>query len=556
MLAAAIFALLAAVLPVAAMPQNPSSTTDVSARDRIRISAELIGLELTDAEIELMTRTVGARRRAYAQIRAHELDNGIAPAIQFSATGPGIAIRDASIPAHKIELPDVERPADLEQLAFADIPTLASLIKSRKVTCRELTEMFLARLERMDKQLSCVITLTRKRALAQADALDKELEAGKWRGLLHGIPWGAKDLLATRGYRTTWGAKPYEDQVIDLDATVVQRLDAAGAVLIAKLTLGALAMGDVWYGGTTKNPWNPRQGSSGSSAGPAAATAAGCVPFAIGSETLGSIVSPSTRCGNSSLRPTFGRVSRYGAMALSWSMDKLGPLCRSVTDAAIVFDAIRGKDGKDPTAVDEPYTIPWKVDVKGWKVGYLRGVNNERYTKVLAELEKLGVELVPVELPEFDTRPLRIILNAEAAAAFDLLTRSGRDDLLVRQSRNAWPTVFRAARLIPAVEYINANRQRTELMLAMHKALEGVECLVHPTYTGLLELNLTGHPTVVVPNGFSSGRRRRRGRGGNGPNVETPTSICFTGQLFGESRLLALADAWQRSTDYHKRHPK
>ena len=509
-------------------------------------AARLIGLDFEKDEVELMLPGVRRRLASFARLRDRRLGNEIYPALSFSPFLPGIANRSIRYERKELALSDVERPKDLEELAFADIPTLASLIKSRKVSCVELTKLFIARLERLDKKLACVITMTKERALEQAKALDAELETGKWRGPLHGIPYGAKDLFAAKGYRTTWGAKPFKDQVLDVDATVIQKLDKAGAVMIAKLTLGALAWGDVWYGGKTKNPWNTARGSSGSSAGSAAATAAGGVVFALGTETLGSIVSPSRACGCSSLRPTFGLVSRHGAMALSWTMDKVGPICRSAIDAAIVFDAIRGADGKDPTAVTRPFAIPQGVSVKGLKVGVLRGRWQEspEFEPFFADLRALGVELVDVSLPRFPVGDLTFILQVEGAAAFDEMTRSGRDAEMVRQIQNAWPNVFRSSRLIPAVEYIQANRIRTQLMRAYDKALATCDVLVHPPYAGgiLGATNLTGHPTFCAPFG-----KRRDG---------APNSVCFTGQLADESRLLALVIAWQQRSKHHQRHPK
>jgi Asp-tRNA(Asn)/Glu-tRNA(Gln) amidotransferase A subunit family amidase len=353
--------------------------------------------------------------------------------------------------------------------------------------------------------------------------------------------------------------------MIDEDAAVVQRLDEAGAVLVAKLTLGALAWGDVWYGEKTRNPWNTEQGSSGSSAGPGSATAAGLVGFSIGSETWGSIVSPSTRCGVSGLRPTFGRVSRAGAMALSWSMDKLGPMCRSVEDCALVFEAIHGADGVDPTAVDHPFVWDSDLDIRSLRVGYLKSAFERELEfddedaeedrrrarewhaldlETLKILESLGVELIPMELPDLPVGALSFILSAEAGAAFDELTRSGRDDQLVRQIEDAWPNVFRQSRTIPAVEYIQANRARTLVMREMERILEGLDCWVTPSFGGsnLLLTNLTGHPTVVLPNGFRSDG--------------TPTSVTFNGRLFGEHQILALARAYQEATGFHRRHPE
>jgi Asp-tRNA(Asn)/Glu-tRNA(Gln) amidotransferase A subunit family amidase len=516
--------------------------------DRLRHAAEVIGLELTDAELALMAAGVFENREGYARTRAIELPNSVAPALGFASfldAVSGAHPLPAPPPAVERRLPEVQRPAELEELAFADIATWAALIHSRAVSCLELTDMYLARLERLDAELHCVITLLSARARDQARALDEELAAGEWRGLLHGIPWGAKDLLAARGAPTTWGAKPFEGRELDLDATVVTRLDEAGAVLIAKLSLGALAWGDVWYGERTRNPWNPEQGSSGSSAGPAAATAAGGVVFAIGSETYGSIVSPSVRCGNSSLRPTYGRVSRHGAMALSWSMDKLGPMCRSVADAAIVMSAIEGLDPLDDELLERPFADLGPADVTGFRVGYVAGAWGEgnREQEVLFSLKALGTEVLAVELPEYPMSDLIIVLNAEAAAAFDELTRSGRDDELVRQERFAWPNAFREARLIPAVEYIQANRIRRPMVRDWARLFDEVDILVHPSQHRMIlgATNLTGHPSIVVPTAIGENGR--------------PGSLSFTAQLFDESRLLAFAEAWQRMTGYHHEHP-
>jgi Asp-tRNA(Asn)/Glu-tRNA(Gln) amidotransferase A subunit family amidase len=369
---------------------------------------------------------------------------------------------------------------------------------------------------------------------------------------MHGIPWGAKDLLAVKGYPTTWGAMPYKDQVIDYDATVVKRLEAAGAVLIAKLTLGALAWGDVWFGGKTRNPWDPEKGSSGSSAGPASATAAGLVGFSIGSETHGSIVSPCTVCGTTGLRPTFGRVSRYGAMALSWSMDKIGPICRTVEDCAVVLHSVAGRDGKDSTLVDVSFNWDASVGAKALKVGYVKSAFEEKRgdeqwkandLATLDVLRGLGLKLVPVELPDYPIETMGLILSVEAAAAFDELTRSGNDDLLVRQIKNAWPNRFREARTVPAVEYIQANRLRTLVMNAMQEKLAGIDVYVCPSWVGrnLHLTNLTGHPAVVLPNGL-----RKEG---------TPSSISFVGRLFGEEKVLTLGKAYQDATSFHLKHP-
>jgi len=531
-----------AALTTPALGQTGSAAPEA---DAIRTVAAFNELHFEDDEIQLMLRDVTQQLAGFRAMRELPLDNAVPMSLVFDPLGYGVELRARSLePADALaELRDVERPADLEQLAFADITTLASLIHSKQVSCVELTTSFLARLRTLNESLHCVITFTEERALAQARALDEELANGKWRGLLHGIPYGAKDLLSVKGYPTTWGAMPFKDQVLDVDAAAVTKLDEAGAVLIAKLSLGALAWGDVWFDGMTRNPWNPNEGSSGSSAGSASATSAGGVVFALGSETLGSIISPSVRCGNSSLRPTFGRVSRHGAMTLSWSMDKLGPLCRSVQDAAIVFDAIQGPDPRDNHSADQPFRLPARVEVRGWRVGFPKAAfeRSPRDKRVLEELEALGVELIPMELPDYPASAMTVVLSVEAAAAFDELTRTGQDAELVRQTTDAWPNVFRAAQLVPAVEYVRANRLRSALMRELDSVMERVDLFVHPAYYGLSTTNLTGHPTVITPSGFAEDGQ--------------PYSICFTGQLFGEERLLALARAWQESTEYHRRHP-
>jgi Asp-tRNA(Asn)/Glu-tRNA(Gln) amidotransferase A subunit family amidase len=441
---------------------------------------------------------------------------------------------------------------------------LAELMRTRRISSLALTQMYLERLKRYDPALKFVVSLTEERALAQAKEADKDIAAGHYRGPLHGLPWGAKDLLAVKKYKTTWGAGGFEDQMVDEDATVVRRLDKAGAVLVAKLTLGALAQGDVWFGGLTRNPWKTDQGSSGSSAGPASATAAGCVAFAIGSETLGSISSPSTRCGTTGLRPTFGRVPRTGAMALSWSMDKLGPICRAAEDCAIVLDAIYGPDGKDGSVHDIGYGWDATLDPKTLRIGIITAdfehrkppenerpeqkaarEDNDRFNDAALDVikTKLGWKLIPVKLPDLPWQAMRPILVAEAAAAFDELTRSGRDKLLTAQSKNDWPNTFREARFIPAVEYINGNRARTLGMQGMAEVFKNVDVIVAPTFSNqLLITNLTGHPAVILPNGF-------RADG-------TPVSLTFLGDLFGESKLLAVAKAYQDATDFHRKHPQ
>jgi len=524
--------------------EDEGSDAPITAEE-LKPAAAVAAIDLTDAEVAQMLPKVIEQLKGYQKMRGFSLDNTVPPAFTFAPLPPDPSVPRRKLIAEAIALPDVERPADLRELLWADIGTLASLVRSQKVSCVELAALFIARLHEVDPVLHCVISYTEERALAQAQTLDDEIASGKWRGPLHGIPYGAKDLLAVKGTVTSWGANPYREQKIDADATIITKLDAAGAVLVAKLTLGALAMGDVWYGGKTRSPWNPERGSSGSSAGSAATVGAGALPFAIGSETLGSIVSPSRRCGNTSLRPTFGRVSRAGAMALSWSMDKLGPLCRSADDAALVFSAIHGADGIDLDAVDRPFIVPPVVDISGWKIGYLADSfeKSPEHRSVIKELESLGAEMVELTLPDYPVSPMMVILFAESACAFDELTRSGEDDELVQQGPQAWPNSFRAARMIPAVEYIRAQRLRTLLMRDMAKSLAALDAYICPAgnFPSLATTNLTGHPAVVAPCGV-----RENGM---------PRSITFVGHPYDETRLLAIVSAWQKSTEHHHKRP-
>ena len=534
--------------------------------DHIAAAETLLDLEFTPAQREQMRNVLNDRLAQFASIRAADLDNSIPLSLNFSVDAADPAPATVPRSFRMSAQPSVTRPADLEDAAFYTVTQLAELVRTRQVTSLELTEMYLRRLKRHDPVLQCVAAYTEELAYAQAKRADSEIARGLYRGPLHGIPWGAKDLLATRGYPTQWGAMPYKDQQLDVDATVVQRLEAAGAVLIAKLTLGALANGDVWYGGTTKNPWDTSEGSSGSSAGSGATVAAGLVGFAIGTETMGSIVSPSTRCGVTGLRPTFGRVSRYGAMALCWSLDKIGPMCRSVEDCALVFSAIYGPDGLDMTITPEPFTWVPAFDAKKLRIGYvanafeaadagqtnahhrdegveLQRVNQVNSAAVLDVMRAEGYELNPIELPDTEMSGLWVILAAEAAAAFDQITRDGRVDSMKRQDDDAWPNIFRAARFIPAVEYINANRVRTQLMRDMARVMADIDVFISPSYGGrtLGMTNLTGHPTVVVPNGFT--------------DKGTPTSITFVGGLHKEAETLSVAKAYQDATDWHLQYP-
>ncbi len=533
------FAILLLSLPAIAQDITP---------DAIRDAETLFGLRFNEAKRDSMLQNLVAQRSEYEEMRGVSLANNIPPSMQFNPLPAGF-VPPKSKATFRMSPPGKLQAGNIEQLAFASVRDMSELLRTRQVTSLQLTKMYLERLKKFGPTLECVVTLTESLAIAQATLADKEIAAGKYRGPLHGIPYGAKDLLATKGIPTTWGSVPYRDQIIDQDAGVIKKLRNAGAVLLAKLTLGELAWGDVWFGGKTRNPWNPEQGSSGSSAGSASATAAGLVAFSIGSETWGSIISPSVRCGTSGLRPTYGRVSRAGAMALSWSMDKIGPICRTAEDCAIVLNAIYGPDGIDQTVFDVPFSYSPTLTLSSLRVGYLKqafdslATGSEQSNATLEQLKAMGVTLVPIELPRLPVDPLHIILSAESAAAFDELTRSGNDSMLVRQIRNAWPNVFRASRFIPAVEYIQANRIRSLLIQAMDSLMSTVDLYVAPPFGGNNSLltNLTGHPCVVVPNGFTK--------------EGTPTGITFIGKLFDEGTILAFANAYQRQTDFHLRYP-
>jgi Asp-tRNA(Asn)/Glu-tRNA(Gln) amidotransferase A subunit family amidase len=572
-------------------------------REMIDEAALVADVPIADEYKDMMLESLNEFSEGFDAIHNLHIPNQVAPAISFDPVLPGMKLESERRPMKISAAPSVagRAPANLEEVAFFSLRELAELVRTKRVSSAALTGMYLERLKRYDPLLKFVITLTEDRAHAKAAEADREIAAGKYRGPLHGIPWGAKDLLAVKGYRTTWGAGGFESQTIDSDATVVERLDAAGAVLVAKLTLGALAQGDKWFGGMTRNPWNPKQGSSGSSAGAASATSAGCVGFAVGSETLGSIASPSTRCGTTGLRPSFGLVPRTGAMALSWTMDKLGPICRAVEDCALVLSAIYGPDGKDRAARDAAFNWDASLDWRKLRVGYLktafelqppppeppkeekelsaeerkkreeekanrelaraRQVYEKQFNDAaLAKLGSMGVSLIPLELPKYPYDAMRTILLAEAAAAFDELTRSGRDKLLTQQGKNDWPNTFRSARFIPAVEYIQANRARTLAMEAMAKLFDQVDVIVAPTFsTQIVVTNLTGHPALILPNGFRGDdapkpqvREGELQPGGPG----TPVSLTFLGQLYGEARLLALAKAYQDATGFHLKHPQ
>lgn len=533
--------ILAFSLSIAASAQKKNPTAEIE---------PYYDVAFTQAERDSLFKGLEDYQKAFQAIHKYKLSNSTPMSLQFDPIPVGMTIETTQKPIDWGLPKEVTVPANKEELAFYPVYKLAVLLKGKKITSTELTQLYIKRLKKYSDTLQCTISLLEETALKQAKKADEEIAKGKYRGPLHGIPYGIKDLLSVEGTETTWGAAPYKGQVISETATVVKKLEEAGAVLVVKLTLGALAMGDIWYGGVTKNPWNLKEGSSGSSAGSSSATVAGLVAFAIGTETLGSIVSPSTRCGASGLRPTYGRVSRYGAMALSWSMDKIGPICRSALDGAIVLDAIRGTDGLDHHVRDAAFNFSAKTDIKKLKVGYLKTLFDANYPtkandqKTLEILKSLGVDLVPIELPaDVPVAAVRIMLTAEAAAAFDDLTRSNRDSLMTDQRKWAWPNTFRTARFIPAVEYINASRIRYELIQQYYAKTKEFDVIVSPSFGGtqLLTTNLTGHPCVVIPNGFT--------------DKGSPTSISFIGKLYGEASIALLAHAYQQASEWEDKVP-
>jgi Asp-tRNA(Asn)/Glu-tRNA(Gln) amidotransferase A subunit family amidase len=562
----------------------------------IDAAATLAGITVTPEQKKMMREALTHQPENFEAIRKLNLPNSVAPAFVFDPLPPGAKV---STEKHETVYSKAvaTMPSNLEDLAFATIPELADLVRRKKVSSLDLTQMYIARLRKYDLLLHFAITITEDRAIAKAKEADAEIASGKYRGPLHGLPWGAKDLLAVKGYPTTWGAGGFEKQSFDDDATVVKRLDAAGAVLTVKTTLGALAMGDKWFGGRTRNPWNPKQGSSGSSAGSASTTSAGCVAFAIGSETLGSISSPSTRCGVTGLRPTFGFVPRTGAMALSWTMDKLGPICRAVEDCAIVLEAIYGPDGEDLSTREAAFNWNAGFDWKILRVGYfqsefeeekrpeespskpLTDADKKRHVEreaararraydrkydlaALDKLRSMGVNLIPVTLPDLPYGAMTPLLEAEAAAAFDSLTISGRDKLLTEQGADDWPNTFRTARFYPAVEYIQANRARSLAIRKVSNLFEQVDVIVATSNSEqLVVTNLTGHPAVIVPNGLRGGDAPLPPKVDTGEDDQigghgTPVSITFLAGHYQDAKLCAFARAYQEATGFHKLHPK
>ncbi|PIB38213.1 amidase [Maribacter sp. 4G9] len=518
----------------------------------IKRAQNLVGVAFTKKQLDTLYPYLERNREGYDSLRTYQLDYTVFPAIKFDPLPLNFNPKpQAEFPSWEIPN-DVELPTIKSELAFYTIPQLASLIKNKKITSVELTHFFIDRIKKYDNVLQSTITITEELAMEQAKKMDAELYAGKYRGILHGIPFGVKDLISVKGYKTTWGAEPYKNQEFDMTATVVEKLQDAGGVLIAKLVSGSLARGDVWFGGKTKNPWDIKQGASGSSAGSGSATSAGLVPFALGTETLGSITSPSTRNGITGLRPTYGRVSRYGVMSLSWSMDKIGPMARNAQDCAIVYSIISGKDPKDPTTTDYPFGFDKNKDVTTLKVGYLKkdidkdtSKSKDNMVKALEVFKKMGVKMESLELPkDVPFNSFDIILRAEAGAFFDDLVRSSDVDKMVEQDQSSRANSLRQARFIPAVEYLQANRHREVLIEKMHELIKDYDVIISQSFGNrqLVITNLTGHPVIAIPTGLDKDKH--------------PTSITLVGNLYDEASILLLAKAFQEQTEFDEMHPE
>jgi Asp-tRNA(Asn)/Glu-tRNA(Gln) amidotransferase A subunit family amidase len=579
-----------------AQTQTPQQQGTAITTEQIAAAEEVAGLKFSDEERQTMTRDLAQVRSGLARLHSEPLDMSVFPAIVFDPLPAGKELaKKTKAPTVRSKVPVMARPGNLDDLAYEPVTTLSELVRTRKVKPSELTDMYLSRLKRYDAQLHFVINLTEDRARKQAAALDSEIAHGHYRGPLHGIPWGAKDLLAVKDYPTTWGAGLYQDQKFDYDATVVKRLDDAGAVLVAKLTLGSLAQGDQWWKERTRNPWNPETGSSGSSAGPASATAAGCVGFSIGSETNGSITSPSRTCGVAGFRPSFGRVPRSGAMALSWTTDKLGPICRSAEDCALVFDAVHGPDGIDRSIRAYPFNWNANEKISKLKIAYIKAdferTTNGTTTPIadamhfLDVLKSLGANPEPIDAPTPNYGYLdEIILRSEAGAAFQVDTLNSKIKEL--EPYSTWPNYFRAAQFTPGADYVNANRIRMRAMEQMWELFAKYDVVITPRENTSVT-NITGTPSIVVPTGFAipqgrggfgggggGGRGGRGGAGGGGgaagggrgdstaapaapppPTIPVPTAMYVMGPIFQDEKNLLVAHAFQQVTDFHKKRP-
>ena len=587
----------AGAIAAKAYAQAPQNAGPINA-DIIKAAQALDGITLTSEEAAAAAQSANQNLAAFNRLRQIDIPQDTEPAYVFKPSLPGKEPRGPATPGAPLKYAKppltLKRPENLEDVAFWPVARLAALIERKLVSSTELTAMYLARLKRYQPSLLFYVTLTEELALKQAAEADREIKAGKYRGPLHGLPWGAKDLFATKGIKTTWGAEPYEEQILDYDATIVERLREAGAVLAAKLTLGALAQGDRWFGGRTNNPWNTQEGSSGSSAGPGSATAAGCVAFAIGTETQGSILSPSSINGLVGLRPTYGRVSRYGAMALSTTMDKIGPMCRYVEDAVLVFNAIYGPDKRDSSVADAAFKWNPDTPLTGYRIGYLRNgfepgagrgarfggapaavppaagagaagggaagaaaagrggrgggaggrqpLSQEQLQDILDTYRKLGAQIEAVDPPDSTiAQAIGFILQVESAASFDDITRSGDiNSVATGTSRSTWPATFRQGRFVPAVEYIRAMRARTLLMRQMDEYMAKYDAILSPGDSMSTITNRTGHPAVSVKAGIVDG---------------TPRPLIVTGKLYEEATILRIALAYEQATEWKDKHP-
>ncbi|MCH2132802.1 MAG: amidase [Phycisphaerales bacterium] len=522
------------LLPPAAAKVSPET---------IAHAERLAGIRFTPRERAMMAESIGAQLEMMkARVDGLDMPETLFPALTFNPLLPGRVPHPATPSGDPNTLPTVSRrlPTDPVEIAYASIAELSHWIRTRKLTSRDLTRLYLDRLKKHDADLHCVVTLLEEQAMTQAAAADAEIDAGRWRGPLHGIPWGAKDLFDTAGVKTTWGAATHADRVPETTAVVIERLEAAGAVLVAKLSLGALAYGDIWFGGRTNNPWNLDEGSSGSSAGSASATAAGLVGFSLGTETCGSIVSPSLRCGTAGLRPTFGRVPRDGAMALCWSLDKVGPIVRHVEDAAPVLAAINGASPGDPSSVTQPLHVDVAATARGLRVGYNPKWFSDEETGELEltaveALRKSGVRLQEVTLPDWPWDALFLVLLAEATAAFESITRNNRDDELEWQEPEAWPNTFRQSWFIPAPELVQVDRFRRQCMEYFANLFTQVDALVAPSFVEglIISMNCTGHPSLTVPVGLKQSG--------------SPHGVTLIGRLFDEGTLVRLGREIERT---------
>ena len=532
-----------------------TASLSASAQETITTSSvataeNMFGISFSEAKRDSMLGALSSNLKVYNYIHSKNIPNDAPYPLWYNPVLPTMVVPKKQLPVHFAIPEGVAMPSDKNKLAFYSIPQLASLIKNKKISSVELTKLFIERLKKYTPILHCAIEITDTIALKQARKADADLAKGIYKSPLQGIPYGIKDLFAVEGTHTTWGTPPYKEQVINQTAFVAKQLEKAGAVLVAKLSLGELAMDDIWFGGLTRNPWDTSKGSGGSSAGSSSATAAGLIPFAIGTETYGSIVDPSMRCGLTGLRPTYGSVAKSGAMNLAWTSDKIGPICRSAADDAIVFNYIHGADKDDASSINAAFNYTGTVDISKLRIAYAKNYidtlpSNSTEKQTLLTLKKMGAKLIPFEFPDnlHGDEILSLIVGVESATAFDPLTRSNRDDEMVQQNKDRWPNIFRSSRFVPAVEYINACRLRYEIMRKVDPVLDQFDVLIAPPETGdqLAITNLTGNPSITLPNGTL-------------PNG-LPASISFIGKHFGEATLLAFAKAYQEQTGFHLKHP-